>query len=149
MNIIVQSTLFPSSYTRRILMSLAGMRSWIMIMYGSCSCMIQLSSLNKNVSITYSSGWPTWRILVVLYRILGKCGNSWPRVSPLLAILGLCADLQTSEYKCVKYTLSLKSYMGDISGSGLNTRMGSLLTSWITIICFSWVVWQFSALYYE
>ena len=121
--------------------------SWYVI-FDLCA-KFQLSSMNRSVSRTPRPLSHTWRKLMVPDWILGGWGNFLHQGSSWYMILGLCAKFKFSSMnRSVPRTpQSLKSYLEDAEGSWLETwRMESSLTSWIVIICDSWLVYQISAL---
>ena len=91
----------------------------------------------------------TWRKLMVPEWRLGGWGHPWNHGSSWYVTLDLCSKfLLSSMIRSLSRTPPPpKSYLEDIDGSWLETwRMGSSLTSWIVLICDSWLVYQISAL---
>ena len=96
----------------------------------------QLSSMYRSVSRTLRPWSHTWRTLKVPDWILGGWGHSWYHGSSWYGMLVLCAKFQ----RVSRMPLSLKSYLKNLDGSWMDTwRMESFLTSWIVMICDSWL----------
>ena len=115
------------------------------------TCIQNFSSLAwiGSVSRTPCPRSHTWRMLMVPDRTLGGWGYPWRHGSSWYMVLDLCAKFQLSSMiRSVSRTpYPLSPYLEDVDGSWLETwRMGSFLTSWVVIICDSWLVCQISAL---
>ena len=158
MNRSVSRTPCPRSHTWRMLMVpdwILGwwshpwrqILSWYVIL--DLYTKFQLSSMNRSVSRTPCPRSHTWRMLMVPDRTLGGWGYPWRHGSSWYMVLDLCAKFQLSSMiRSVSRTpYPLSPYLEDVDGSWLETwRMGSFLTSWVVIICDSWLVCQISAL---
>ena len=91
----------------------------------------------------------TWRTLMVPDWRLGGWRHCWHHGLSWYVIFYLCTIFHISSMirSASRTNPSSKSYLEDAEGSWLETgRVGSSLTSWIILICDSWLVYQISAL---
>ena len=111
----------------------------------------KLSNMNINVSRAACPYSQTWRTMVVPDWIILEWGLFWHHRSHFLWFLtSVPISSSTTQFFFKKNTKSPRSYFEDVDGSrhGFG-KISSFLTSQITYICDSWVLWQFSAVYHD